>query len=378
MLGSFTLVNGVALYGGFPSGGGDWSSRDSKANVTILDGGQGGSVVTSPPGATATIDGFTIRNGSNFGINCVRISWPTISNNIIIGNSGGGINCGVSSATICNNTITGNSATNNGGGINCGTASSVTISDNTITGNSSYDAAIYCYSVTSAAISNNTITGNSSCGICCNSSSSATISNNNITGNGPTSDGGGIYCYSSSSPTICDNTIGANSSEYGGGIYCDSSSSPTITNNTITANNADSGGGIYSACSGHSSLKISNNIVSFNSSGIYSGGGSLVLRNNCVYNPDGANYSGLSAGMGDIQVDPKLVAVQYGQLHIQPDSPCVDAGYDAAVQPEWVDMDGQPRIQGAHVDIGADESDGTAWTFCSHGGARERYRKRCQ
>ena len=87
------------------------------------------------------------------------------------------------------------------------------------------------------------------------------------------------------------------------------------------------------------------------------------MRNNCVYNPDGANYSGLSAGMGDIQVDPKLVAVRYGQLHIQPDSPCVDAGYDAAVQLEWVDMDGQPRIQGAHVDIGADESDGTAWTF---------------
>ena len=26
-------------------------------------------------------------------------------------------------------------------------------------------------------------------------------------------------------------------------------------------------------------------------------------------------------------------------------------------------MDGQPRIQGAHVDIGADESDGTTWTF---------------
>ena len=64
-VGLITLVNGVALYGGFPSGGGDWSSRDSKANVTILDGGQGGSVVTSPPGATATIDGFTIRNGSN-------------------------------------------------------------------------------------------------------------------------------------------------------------------------------------------------------------------------------------------------------------------------------------------------------------------------
>ena len=38
-----TLVTGVALYGGFPSGGGDWSSRSPKTNETIVDGNQEGS-----------------------------------------------------------------------------------------------------------------------------------------------------------------------------------------------------------------------------------------------------------------------------------------------------------------------------------------------
>ncbi|MCX6376295.1 MAG: chitobiase/beta-hexosaminidase C-terminal domain-containing protein [Armatimonadetes bacterium] len=116
-----TLKKDVGLYGGFA---GTETSRDQRnwtMNVTILDGQQGGSVVTSPSGATAStvIDGFTIRNGigtlvSTYryggGVYCSSSSSPTIMNNTITGNSGGGIYCdGYSSATISNNTITGNS-----------------------------------------------------------------------------------------------------------------------------------------------------------------------------------------------------------------------------------------------------------------------------
>ena len=35
---TFQLVNGVALYGGFPSGGGCWDDRDPKLLTTILSG----------------------------------------------------------------------------------------------------------------------------------------------------------------------------------------------------------------------------------------------------------------------------------------------------------------------------------------------------
>ena len=60
-----TLKAGVALYGGFAGGETSLSQRNWTTHVTILDGNQAGSVVTSPAGAMAStrIDGFTIRNG---------------------------------------------------------------------------------------------------------------------------------------------------------------------------------------------------------------------------------------------------------------------------------------------------------------------------
>jgi hypothetical protein len=108
---------------------------------------------------------------------------------------------------------------------------------------------------------------------------------------------------------------------------------------------------------------VSNNILAFNSTGIYVTGTAPVLRNNCLYNPFGSNYTGVTAGVGDIQADPMLVDPANANYHICADSPCREAGYNAAVQSNSIDIDGQPRIQPSEgtVDIGADESDGTAW-----------------
>jgi hypothetical protein len=60
-------------------------------------------------------------------------------------------------------------------------------------------------------------------------------------------------------------------------------------------------------------------------------------------------------------VDPRLSS-PYHDIHIQPGSPCINAGDDSVVTSGETDIDGQPRIIGAHVDIGSDESDGTTWT----------------
>jgi parallel beta-helix repeat protein len=206
-----TLKSGVALYGGFAGTETLLSQRDPAANVTILDGSQGGSVVTTPFGATSAtiINGFTIQNGkaaSGGGINITSGS-PTVSNNVISGNtatnSGGGINITSSSPTVSNNIISGNIATNNGGGINI-TSSSPTVSNNIISGNSaSTGGGIYCFRST-ASIFNNTICGNS----------------------GTT--GGGIY-ISNCSPIIANNIIAYN----GTGIYQSSTGTVPLYTNCV-------------------------------------------------------------------------------------------------------------------------------------------------
>jgi len=115
----------------------------SAISATIIDGSFSGSAVTFENGedSTAMITGFTIRNGlaaSGGGIYCIN-SNPTISNNIIIGNSafeGGGVSCDGANPTIAGNTITGNSADSLGGGIFCGNSSNPVIT-NTIVWNDS-------------------------------------------------------------------------------------------------------------------------------------------------------------------------------------------------------------------------------------------------
>ena len=105
------------------------------------------------------------------------------------------------------------------------------------------------------------------------------------------------------------------------------------------------------------SATVSSNIVAFNSQGLYNDPGcSPFLSNNCVYNPGGYDYSGLSPGAGDISADPLFVSYP-SDLHLKITSPCINSGANRYVTTGLVDMDGQPRILpvGGTVDIGADE-----------------------
>ena len=363
-VGSFTLTLGVELYGGFAGTEAELTQRDWKANPTILDGDASGSVVTSPSGATATIriDGFTITNGNGSGV-YLPSSSPTIVNNTITGNSGHGLTLVRSSPTIANNTIAANSANVGGGGL-------------------------YLRDDSSPAIVNNTIMGNSAHG--CGgglllSSSSPTIANNTITGNSADDRGGGLYLLNSS-PTIVSNAITGNIAHYGGGLYLDTSSSPTIADNTIAANSAGEGGGLYlnlssptivnTTTAGNSvaddsgelylssySATIANTIIAFNSSGIYRGDTSDIpaLRYNCVFGNTGYDYSGLTDPTGtdgNILAEPLFVQIpdpgpdglwgtpddDFGDLQLRSGSRCVDAGDNAAVPEDTLDLDGSGQV----------------------------------
>lgn len=186
--------------------------------------------------------------------------------------------------------------------------------------------------------------------------SSPTIANNIITENWAPSWGGGVYCLGGT-PLITGNVIVANGGSGSGGIGC-YDASPVITNNTIVSN---SGHGIWA--NPYSSPIIRNNIVAFNTSGIRgeTGSGGATVRYNCVYGNSKFDFSGSMSAYNNITANPLLADSTHGNIHIQPGSPCINAGFATATGILPTDCDGQDRVQGGRVDIGADESDGTMW-----------------
>jgi predicted outer membrane repeat protein len=110
---TFQLKNGVAIYGGFPTGGGLWEGRKPNAYPTILSGDinvpydnndNSYHVITgSGTNSTAVLDGFTITKGYANGASGYRY--------------GGGMYNNTSSPTVTNCTFRSNSALHYGGGV---------------------------------------------------------------------------------------------------------------------------------------------------------------------------------------------------------------------------------------------------------------------
>jgi len=251
-------------------------------------------------------------------------------------------------------------------------------------------------------------------GICCNSQGESmppTISHCIITGNMARLGGGGISCYDNG-PTISHCIIAGNFASIGGGIDCNNEwvgYSPTISHCLIAGNSANSGGGIYST---GGSPAISHCDISSNNTNAEDGyGGGIVCADSnmmvhhtilwadtALYGPEivimsSANPSTLTIRYSDVQggltgvyqtggslhwdanniinADPMFVRDpnagpdgywgsvddDFGDLHLLDDSPCIDAGDPnfIPVPDANMDIDGQPRIVGCRVDIGADE-----------------------
>src|SRR5690606_37109477 len=112
----FELKSGVAIYGGFPAGGGDWTQRDWRENQTVLKRHltEELSIVSSyDVDATAILDGFVITEGDGpygGGIRYLHGS-PTLRNLEITNNVatwGGGMSNDGASPTLINVAITHN------------------------------------------------------------------------------------------------------------------------------------------------------------------------------------------------------------------------------------------------------------------------------
>jgi len=127
-------------------------------------------------------------------------------------------------------------------------------------------------------------------------------------------------------------------------------SSPTLSTCTLSGNSANTdGGGVYNV---DSSPTVTNCIFWNGGDEIRNDGASTPLITYC-------DIEGGYSGMGNIDADPLFVGI--GDYHLQPGSPCIDAGENAAPSLPATDFEGEPRIWDGGgdwddvVDMGVDE-----------------------
>jgi hypothetical protein len=243
----------------------------------------------------------------------------------------------------------------------------------------------------------------------CNEQSSTTLINCTFSGNITTASGegtgGGIANRNNSSLTVVNCTFNDNRAALGGaGIYNQIRSSATLTNcafNNNTAVNVGGGSGIYNWGSATITnctltnnkyagimncsdlLSVTNCTFSNNWVGILDIAGPSNVTNGVFWNNQNVGiewsgsmpevtYSNVQSGWpgaGNINADPMFVDAANGDYHLLPDSPCIDAGNNAALPSDTtdldgdgdieesipLDLDGNPRIVGVAVDMGAYE-----------------------
>ena len=191
----------------------------------------------------------------------------------------------------------------------------------------------------------------------------------------------GFYFHSrEDASSIVDGLIIANgyqSDEPGGAIYC-MAGSPTIRNCVITGNSAYKGGGGF-YYTDRSWPQLTNSILwaNLDSTGR---GQTAQIRGRCPQvmfsciqdddpNDDAVPFS--EEDNGNIDDNPLFVRQpddggdgwgtgdndDFGDIHLRSNSPCINAGFPGDyVARDSLDIDGQPRLIGLRIDMGADEA----------------------
>jgi len=326
---------------------------------------------------TATSSGGGMYNASS--------SSPTLTNVTFRGNtatsSGGGMYNKTSNPALITVIFDANSATY-GGGMSNEVRSDPTLTNVTFSGNGADNSGggMFNYETSNPIVTNSMFSDNSAMygGGMLNASSNPFLGNVTFSGNSATG-GGGMY-NSASSPTVSNGIFSGNKVlNRGGGMY-NLDSSPVMSNVTFSGNNATtSGGGMLN--NGASNPQIANSILWGNSNTIFNTNGATTTITASVVEGSGGSHAwdGTlgSDGGGNLDVDPQFVLplawttapTTTSDLHLQSSSPALNVGNNTLLpldtadldgngnttEPLPLDLDGNPRIVGSTVDMGAYE-----------------------
>jgi PKD repeat protein len=206
--------------------------------------------------------------------------------------------------------------------------------------------------------------------------SDPTVTNCVFDGNHADEEGGGMDNRKNSNPIVTGCLFVGNSARSGGAMHnyvgrATATSNPTLINLVMVDNSALEGGGMRN---NDVSPFILNSTIAFNTgSGISSrNGSSPVIHNSVVSGNTAGSFSGKTAntsvvtyslieggypGVGNLNVNPVFVDPIGHDLHLDPASPLIDAGGFHPSLP-LTDIEGDPRIAGSAVDMGAYEFGG--------------------
>lgn len=252
----------------------------------------------------ALLSGFTLTNGNGGGVTGKSLL-AVVSNCVIVANSGSG----VAGCTVYNSILSGNSAYSGGGASGC-LLNYCLLTGNVATGEYGEGGGAAGGTLNNCVISNNAATG-------------------------AQGGGGGV-----GGSTLNNCLVIGNSARYSGGVDYS-----TINNCTIVSNSV--GGQSWSWGGGEGNSTIYNSIIYYNNGPSAPNIGYSSTVNYCCA-PDTV------AGPGNFTNAPLFVNLAGSDYHLQTNSPCINAGNNSYVATA-TDFDGNPRIVGSVVDIGAFE-----------------------